>query len=215
MTLALFGQCLTVGGLALLLFAELRPGAPAIFQWIFKPIASLGFVLAGVGAGATETPYGRALLAAFVLSLLGDVLLIPRGAKAAFLAGLVAFLLGHVGFASAFVIRGVAWGGTAVALGLLGVPAFLVGRYFVQRAPEKLRVPVMAYVTVITVMVALSIGTHLASPRALIPVAATLFYASDLFVARQRFVEPGSINRLVGLPLYYGAQLLFALTIIR
>ena len=36
------------------------------------------------------------------------------------------------------------------------------------------------------------------------------FYLSDLGVARQRFVSPGLINRFVGLPLYYGAQLLFA-----
>jgi len=37
-----------------------------------------------------------------------------------------------------------------------------------------------------------------------------LFFASDLCVARQRFVSPGFENKLVGLPLYFIAQLMFA-----
>ena len=43
--------------------------------------------------------------------------------------------------------------------------------------------------------------------------AALLFYASDFFVARDRFVRPGFVNRLIGLPLYYAAQAWFAWTI--
>jgi uncharacterized membrane protein YhhN len=33
------------------------------------------------------------------------------------------------------------------------------------------------------------------------------FWCSDLFVARQRFVRPGLVNRVVGIPLYYFGQL--------
>jgi hypothetical protein len=43
--------------------------------------------------------------------------------------------------------------------------------------------------------------------------AAVAFYLSDLAVARDRFVAPGFRNRLWGLPLYYGAQLLFVWTV--
>ena len=32
------------------------------------------------------------------------------------------------------------------------------------------------------------------------------FYLSDVFVARQRFVQPSLSNRLIGLPLYYLSQ---------
>jgi hypothetical protein len=42
--------------------------------------------------------------------------------------------------------------------------------------------------------------------------AAVAFYLSDVSVARDRFVAPGFDNRIWGLPLYYGAQLLFALS---
>jgi len=41
-------------------------------------------------------------------------------------------------------------------------------------------------------------------------VGAVLFFLSDLLVARDRFVAPGFGNRLLGLPLYYAAQLLLA-----
>jgi uncharacterized membrane protein YhhN len=44
--------------------------------------------------------------------------------------------------------------------------------------------------------------------------AAVLFYLSDITVARDRFVTgPRFLNRLVGLPLYYSAQFLFAFSI--
>ena len=42
--------------------------------------------------------------------------------------------------------------------------------------------------------------------------AAVAFYLSDVSVARDRFVAPGFGNRIWGLPLYYAAQLLFALS---
>ena len=44
---------------------------------------------------------------------------------------------------------------------------------------------------------------------------ALAFVASDLFVARDRFVSPAFANRLLGLPLYYAAQMLLAATIAR
>ena len=44
-------------------------------------------------------------------------------------------------------------------------------------------------------------------------VAAVIFYLSDIAVARERFVTSSVTNRLLGLPAYYGAQLLFGVTI--
>jgi len=41
----------------------------------------------------------------------------------------------------------------------------------------------------------------------------SLFYVSDIFVARQRFVARQHINRLVGLPLYYAGQFMIAFSI--
>jgi len=44
-------------------------------------------------------------------------------------------------------------------------------------------------------------------------VAAVMFYASDICVARSRFVSDDFINQLIGLPLYYVAQLIIAANI--
>jgi uncharacterized membrane protein YhhN len=44
-------------------------------------------------------------------------------------------------------------------------------------------------------------------------IGAVLFAASDLTVARERFVHRSAWNRVVGLPMYYAGQLLIAWSI--
>lgn len=51
------------------------------------------------------------------------------------------------------------------------------------------------------------------SSNLVIYAGAALFYLSDLAVARHRFVAPGPENKLIGLPLYYAAQLILASTV--
>jgi uncharacterized membrane protein YhhN len=45
-------------------------------------------------------------------------------------------------------------------------------------------------------------------------VGAALFFASDLAVARNRFVAKAFVNRAWGLPAYYAGQLLIAWSIV-
>ena len=47
----------------------------------------------------------------------------------------------------------------------------------------------------------------------LIAVGAIAFTISDLFVARERFVQTGFANGAIGLPLYFGSQLLLAYSV--
>jgi len=95
----------------------------------------------------------------------------------------------------------------------LAVPGVLVGRWVVPKAPDKLKRAVVAYIVVITAMVALGVGTVAAGNDPLLLIAAVVFYLSDLCVARERFVQSGFVNRAIGLPLYYGAQLTFGVTV--
>jgi uncharacterized membrane protein YhhN len=179
-------------------------------KWLFKPLASAAFVVAAATAPqAISTAYGRWVLIALALSWLGDVLLIPRS-HAAFRLGLGSFLVAHLGFAAAFVARGVALPATAVAGAVAALVAWPVARWLVPHVSTSLRLPVAAYMIAISTMVALAVGTTIAQPRPLILVAALAFYVSDLSVARDRFVAPGFVNRLWGIPLYYAAQILFA-----
>lgn len=175
-----------------------------------KTIASLAFVAHAVLLDVPAAqPHGAWFLAAFVLSFVGDLALLGEQ-KPFLLGGIGAFLLAHVAYAAAFLGLAPSWVGvlvTAVPIALLGA---LVARALLPRA-GSLAKPVVAYVVVIGAMVALAGGVAARGGpgTALALVAAVLFFVSDLFVARQRFVQRTPWNRYVGLPLYYAAQLLF------
>lgn len=173
-----------------------------------KPVASTGFIAVALLCGALETDYGRVVLAALALSWVGDVALLGR-ARPAFLGGLVAFLLGHVAFCVAFGVRGVNVTWALAAVVPVFATAFAVERWLRAKVPAGLRLPVAAYMVVISAMVTLAVGTT----DAVLIGAATAFWVSDVTVARDRFAGAGFANRLVGLPLYFAAQVVFAFSV--
>jgi len=191
----------------LLLVAEARGSRAGI--WVAKPLASAGFVATAIADGASETPYGRLVLIALVFGWLGDVLLIPRS-RAVFAGGIASFLLGHLAFAAAFLLRGADLGWTAACALALAVPAVATWRWLRAHVPASLKLAVIAYVIVISAMLACAVGTAARASAPLLLLGATMFFVSDLAVARNRFVAPGFANKLWGLPLYYGGQLLLA-----
>jgi uncharacterized membrane protein YhhN len=198
---------LTVVAVAALVWAERSDVRAA--RWAAKAAASVGFVAVALAGGALEARFGRAVALALVLSLAGDLLLIPPSVTA-FRLGLFSFLLAHLAFAASFVVRGVdgrAAAGAAVVLGLL---ALAIARWLLPHVRGRMRRPVIAYICAIVSMVSLAAGSVAAHGRPVLLAAAACFFVSDLSVARDRFVAPGFVNRLWGLPLYYFAQLLFA-----
>lgn len=201
----------SVAGLVLGLLGLLAAEATGSFAaaCVAKPLASTSFVLAAVASGAATTTHGKVLLAALALSWLGDVFLLGRS-DAAFLGGLGSFLLAHLAFALSFLLRGVSVAASAAGAALLALVATFVWSWLSPHLPGKMRAPVVAYVLAIALMVSLAIGTTVARPSLLLLAGAIAFFASDLAVARDRFVAPGLANRVWGLPLYYGAQMLLA-----
>jgi uncharacterized membrane protein YhhN len=176
-----------------------------IIAGIAKVCASMSFIGIALAVGAHMHPLGRAFFAAFVLSLVGDVALIGRS-KSWLSAGIIAFLCAHAAFVVAFFVHGVEPKPAAMGA-LVVVPASLIiGRWVLRHASADMRPKVFLYVGLITVMVACAAGTN-----GWLTSAAVLFYVSDICVARQRFVQAGMLNRLIGLPLYYAAQWMFAL----
>ena len=76
------------------------------------------------------------------------------------------------------------------------------------------RAPVAAYIVAITAMVWGGVSATVAGALPWMAAAgAVLFYLSDFAVARQRFVHPSFVNRVLGLPTYYAGQVFLALTI--
>jgi len=192
----------------MLLVAEAR-GARGL-RVIAKCGAALAMVLCGITAGAGATAVGRRVLLGLGLSAGGDVALLGKG-RGAFMAGLVLFAAAHLAYASAALTAGASWLGALAIAAALGIPARYVWAWLSPHVPSGLRIPVLAYLGIITAMVALALAgawSGVVTPR--FAVGAVLFYLSDLAVARERFVHSAVSNRLWGLPAYFGAQLLIA-----
>jgi uncharacterized membrane protein YhhN len=194
-----------------LLTAEVRGRSAA--RAFFKIVASLCFVLVALALQAMASRYGQLVLLALALGAAGDACLLSRR-SAAFLAGLAFFLLAHVAYALAFASG--AFDLRALVLGLAAMATFGVGtlRWLWPHLGGAYRLAVGAYVTAIVAMCAMALARSAApaaSPWA--AVGALAFAASDIAVARERFVRPALVNRLWGLPVYYAAQLLIAWTV--
>ena len=209
---------LTIVALAGLLVAEYMENRLGI--QLLKPLASTGFLAVAVAAGGLDgsaggaiAPYGLFLLIGLVFSWWGDVFLIPDDRPRIFQAGILSFLLGHVAYGVAFASLGLhppAVG--AMALVSL-IPIVLVLRWLRPNLPADMVVPVYAYVMVISTMMISAVGAFATTGRPMILLGAAMFYVSDLAVARDRFISRGFQNRIWGLPLSYGGQLVLASTI--
>ena len=181
--------------------------------WLLKPVASAGFLWVALSCGALETTYGQTVLFALASCWLGDVLLIPKGARRTFLAGLASFLLGHLVFVVAFGMGAFSWPWSAMAA-VVVVPAGVVAlRWLRPHVSRSFAGPVLAYVLVISAMVLAAAGASGATGRQVILVGAVAFFLSDLAVARERFVTKTAWNRVWGLPLYYVATVLLATSV--
>ncbi len=182
------------------------------FAAVAKLVASSAFVLLAISAGALTSGYGTVMLVGLVLSWFGDAFLIGTS-RGWFLLGLVSFLLAHIAYVTAFVNLGVArrW----IVSALLPVLAIAIGVLFWLQAyvPAELMWPVRLYTAVISLMVITAFGTLGAGATPLIVTGACLFYLSDLSVAALRFTEPSLSTYVLGLPLYYSAQICLALSV--
>lgn len=208
-------ELLTLGcalALAGLLVGEATGRRPLVY--IFKPLASVCFVGIALALGAAHRgTYQTLVLIGLVLAAGGDVaLMLPT--RSGFLVGLVLFLLGHLAYAGACatIAPPSRW------LHPLAIAPIVASAFaFAWLSPHlgRLRPAVVAYVVAITVMVigALAVergGAHVGPATWLLPAGAIAFYASDVSVARDRFVRRSFLNRAWGLPAYYVGQVLLA-----
>lgn len=166
---------------------------------VFKPLTIL--LLAGAAFTSWEGAYDArflATVAALTFSLAGDVFLMQD--RDLLLQGLGAFLLAHVAYMVAF-------GGPvltpfavfiATAIILVSGPTFLGVRQGLRRRQrERLILPVLAYVFVISLMVVTAVTAPGASDwsRGSVVAAAVgagLFYTSDALIGVHRFVKEQS-----------------------
>lgn len=181
-----------------------------LLEVVSKTVASASFVVLGAVRWSAGDVVGGWFLGALAFCAAGDLLLLG---KRSFDAGLLAFLLGHALYIVGF--------NAALPVGLWSLPilvplALAAAGAAIWLWPHlgKRRAPVLAYILAISVMVWGSFSNLCRSSLPWTAAAgASLFYLSDLAVARQRFVQESLINRIIGLPIYYLGQLLLAMSI--
>lgn len=198
-----------------LLFFEKRDSTRG--RLMTKPILSALFVATALTGPQSDPGYFRWILAGLLLCMAGDVFLIFFFSRKPFLAGLVSFLAGHILYTIAFFRLAEPGRTNWIMIGLF---LAISGGVFAWFRPHlgKMLVPVLAYIVVITAMVIGAASLAGTEPvrfpgRALAFAGALLFYISDIFVARQRFVTPNYFNRAIGLPLYFAGQFMIAFSV--
>lgn len=199
----------TVGLVGLLLRAEYRARTSSIR--VLKPLASAGFVAHALACGALDSRYGLLIVTGLIASWVGDVCLLSDR-KRWFVCGLLAFLVAHLAYITAFWGQGTsgfAFIGAALTFGPL---TWWIRKRLRPHVPSQLRAPVELYMIVINLMVVVAIAAWHAGSSWMVVVGAIAFYASDVLVARDKFVAPGWGTRVWLLALYYMAQLLLGST---
>ncbi|MDH3265397.1 MAG: lysoplasmalogenase [Gammaproteobacteria bacterium] len=176
-----------------------------------KMLASLGFVVTAISVGALRHRYGQVILAGLLLSMTGDAVLTDTSQQA-FLLGLGCFLLAHIAYITAFIVKGVNYRWSAVAAVPVLLIAALVSIWLEPSLPDELALPVLVYTAVISMMVIAAFGCKAAGASMLLLVGALLFFVSDLSVAAQRIVQVEFPTFVWGLPMYYAGQLCLALS---
>ena len=178
---------------------------------VAKLIASSAFVALAIRSGSLRSDYGRLVLVGLCFSWCGDAFLIGSS-RLSFLLGLCAFLLAHVAYITAFSRRGLNAGWIAAAALPLIATAIAVASWLAPVTPANLRVPVLLYTAVISLMVITAFGTHGRAASILIVAGALSFFFSDLSVAALRLVQTDFPTYVWGLPLYYAAQVCLAVS---
>lgn len=185
-------------------------------QYIFKPLAALGFCLIAIASGALETLYGQIILGALLVCALGDIFLLNRTSKTVFTLGMGAFAFGHIFYSLAVLflpldIELSLYPMIAITILCTQVPYFIY-KSMKPHLVTDMKGPVAIYTLIISLMVFVSLS-KIMTPFWLVSLAAVMFATSDYFVARDRFVKPNPKNALAITPLYFGAQALFAYSV--
>lgn len=178
-----------------------------------KMILSTMFVTAGLLAGGLRNRFGMLILLGLLFSWWGDYLLLGPGDRW-FLAGLLAFLFGHLSYSAAYLTIGVRFRVAGIIFVVMAVPGFLLAQWFWPGVSDLLRPWVVLYMVVITAMVAMAWGAVWFPGGLVMVLGACMFYLSDIGVATSRFTDfsPHTLRKMLS-ACYFLGQLVLAVSI--
>jgi uncharacterized membrane protein YhhN len=201
---------LLVVTVSLLVRAKLRSDQRGVY--VFKPLSTLlviAVALLSFWRPTAQPAFTLGITLGLVLCLGGDVALMFDSSRA-FL-----FLLAHMVYAIAFSVpNGFHPQDLATGAVLLGLAAGIF--LYLRPALGSMQVPVIVYILIICLMVNRAVSAFFgdaftATQAWLMALGATLFWLADLMLAVNRFRHPFRLEA-TGLFLYYGGQLLIALS---
>lgn len=175
-----------------------------------KPLTTLLVIGLALVSGAPASHITIAVVA-LMLCLCGDVALMPVIDK--FVIGLACFLLGHLVFIALFAQYGMSdwWLGAGAGV-LAAVLIATAGRRIVAAAAAQnaaLRIPVLAYLTVISSMAICGWATG----QPWVVAGTTLFVVSDALLGWRQFVSPHRWMGPAVMITYHGAIASLALSL--
>lgn len=181
-----------------------------------KPLICISLAIYLVRNVSMLAGFNRLILSGLILSLFGDFFLIfASGSIYVFVYGLLAFLLAHIAYSMAF-FRDFKNNPQAskffghIMLFLMGV--FSLSYYsWIRDYLNDLRIPVMAYMFVISIMAILAghrYGRVNSLSFKLIYIGAVFFVISDSILAYSKFIEPFPISGVWIMGTYMLAQYL-------
>lgn len=182
-----------------------------VVEWCSKPAVMVLLVVAAVLLQPSSNAVRAWVIVGLVCSLAGDVfLMLPRER---FVAGLASFLVAHIAYVVAFLVAGPSAPGAAVGLVVVVVGVAAIARPIlraVQADHAGFALPVLAYMSVISVMVVAACATG--EPWAI--AGALSFYASDGTLAWNKFVKPIRGGRFLIMSTYHLAQFAIVVTLV-
>lgn len=190
---------------------------------ILKGTASLMFVLIGYNAFlVTNNAFNRQFLIGLIFGMIGDILLnlryvFPKLNQKIFLAGIVAFLIGHVMYLLALIPQARhVWIWYCIIAGALAAAALLAYIFKTMEVKKAFKIFGVFYLGAVFIMTAIAIGIAVFIPtkRSLIyAIGAVLFTLSDVVLIFNTFSGITKFSlRITNLTLYYLGQILIAIS---
>ncbi len=189
-------------------YTQIRPNT--VVETVSKPLTTVLVMWVAIAAHGPRTATVLAVIG-LVFCLIGDIALLDVIDK--FIVGLGAFLIGHVVFIATFVVLHLhkpLFG--IVAAGVLAVHAAVIGRRIIAGAAAtkpELKVPVLAYLTVISSMAVVAAMTGIWWAMA----GATAFVISDTLLGWREFVGKKPWFPLAVMVTYHAALVGIALSL--
>ena len=180
-------------------------------EYVLKPLTMVVLIGAALVLQDPMSPAARGwLVAGLLCSLAGDVFLMLEDH---FVEGLASFLVGHIAYVVALWNLGVDLPRFLIGVAIVLVLMVVIGRPVIagaRRRDARLGIPVTAYISVISLMVASAIGTG----SWVAVVGAGLFYVSDGVIGLSRFVKDFPQSRLLVMTTYHLGQIGLVLALV-